>query len=74
MSLSFVFNKDDPNNSKKKEGAQYLLPVQGPINEILNVFTESFCNWNIILSKGETRSKDDNRWVGERRTRIPENW
>ena len=41
MSLSFVFNKDDPNNSKKKEGAQYLLPVQGPINEILNVFKEN---------------------------------
>ena len=60
MSLSFVFNKDDPNNSKKKEGAQYLLPVQGPINEILNVFKGIFFQ-SIILNIGETRSKNDNR-------------
>jgi len=37
MSLSFVYNPNDSTNSKKKEGAQYLLPVQGDINEILNV-------------------------------------
>lgn len=37
MSLSFIYDPNDPDNSKKKEGAQYLLPVQGNINEILNV-------------------------------------
>jgi len=62
ISLSFIHHKDEydhlSDSKKPKEGAQYLLPVTGNINEILNVIEYGYIYLNKI---GATRSENDDR-------------